>query len=800
MADQVCMMQLKKLYCIVAMMLFGMCSSAQSGYIPVIGFVHDEGRNPVASATIRCAEQNLSASTDANGRFELLFSDKGVFSLEISAVGYATLKTQINVTKEKEEFFFTLQKENALLDSVAVFGYSAMQLTNRQAYNVTAIDAQKLHNTTLDIAHVLNRVPGARLRETGGIGSDFDLSLNGFSGKRIKYFIDGVPIDYLGAAFQINNVPVNFAKRIEIYKGVIPVWLGSDALGGAVNIVTDQSMRNYLDLSYSYGSFNTHRSYINTGYTARNGFTVRLNAFQNYSDNNYKVTVDAADIRTGKYYPDTTIRRFHDKYHNETAIAQLGFVDKKWADQLLAGITVGKYYKEIQTGARLTTVFGALHNKGNILMPALVYKKNDLFTKGLNASLNANYNFGEEQSIDTVHARYNWLRDSINYRGKGGERAYQWYQYKNNTANASASFTYQVSNRHFFALNNVYSHFDRKGSNVVSPHAMLDNIPQQSNKNISGLGYQYKNPNNWDISVFGKYLHQQARTTLIETDFTRPGDTTYNRVTKNINRFGYGAAGTYFITPDLQWKLSYENTYRLPESEDLFGDVTNKDGNWNLKPESSRNFNLGFNYTHQLGMHRLYVSATGVYAYVNDYIYYTFNGYTNKLYPENLLKVSNLGIESEIRYAFKQLLSAGVNLTYQNIRDRQKYRTDMQGDIPSNTYKERIPNVPYLFGNADATLYFNKILNGSDRLSIGYNLLYVHEFYLYWANEGAASTKRVIPEQLAHDVNLVYTLKDGKYNIAFECKDITDKRLYDNYSLQKPGRSFNIKLRYFIRK
>ncbi|GAB3420738.1 TonB-dependent receptor [Niabella aquatica] len=755
---------------------------------------------PVAAASVRLTGLDKTAVTNDSGRAVVHGVPAGKQDLVISAVGYITLSTTLQMKADTPIFTFTLKKDTVVLDDVAVFGYAPALKTNRQTFNVTAIDAKKLHNSTLDIAHVLNRVPGARLRETGGVGSDFDLSLNGFSGKRIKYFIDGVPIDYLGAAFQVNNIPVNFAERIEVYKGVIPVWLGSDALGGAVNIVTNQGMRNYLDVSYSYGSFNTHRSYINAGYTARNGFTVRLNAFQNYSDNNYKVTVDAADIHTGKYYPDTTVRRFHDQYDNETAIAQLGFVDKKWADQLLAGITVGKYYKEIQTGARLTTVFGALHNKGTILMPALVYKKNDLFTKGLNASLNANYNLGEEQSIDTVHARYNWLKDSITYRGKGGERAYQWYQYKNNTANAAASITYQVSNRHFFALNNVYSHFDRKGCNIVSPHAMLDNIPQQSNKNISGLGYQYKNPNNWDISVFGKYLLQRAHTTLIETDFTRPGDTTYNRVSKNIDRIGYGVAGTYFITPDLQWKLSYENTYRLPESEDLFGDVTNKDGNWNLKPESGKNFNLGFNYTHQFGTHRLCASATGVYSYVNDYIYYTFNGYTNKLYPDNLLKVSNLGIESEIRYSFKQLLAAGINLTYQNIRDQQKYRTDMQGEIPSNTYKERIPNVPYLFGNADATLYFNKLFNGSDRLSIGYNGLYVHEFYLYWANEGAASTKRTIPEQLAHDVNLVYTLKDGKYNIAFECKDITDKRLYDNYSLQKPGRSFNIKLRYFIHK
>src|SRR5690606_26067582 len=173
-----------------------------------------------------------------------------------------------------------------------------------------------------------SRVAGIRVRESGGLGSNFNLSLNGFTGNHIRYFIDGIPMDNFGSSFQINNIPINAAEHIEVYKGVVPMWLGSDALGGAINIVTGDRYRNFVDASYSYGSFNTHRTVVNTAYTSRSGFTVRLNAYQNYSDNNYKVTVDAADINTGAYTPGTTIRRFHDTYHNEALVAHLGVVDK----------------------------------------------------------------------------------------------------------------------------------------------------------------------------------------------------------------------------------------------------------------------------------------------------------------------------------------------------------------------------------------------------------------------------------------------------------------------------------------
>jgi hypothetical protein len=47
------------------------------------------------------------------------------------------------------------------------------------------------------------------------------LMLDGFSGKHVKIFIDGVPQEGVGSSFGLNNIPVNFADRIEVYKGVV---------------------------------------------------------------------------------------------------------------------------------------------------------------------------------------------------------------------------------------------------------------------------------------------------------------------------------------------------------------------------------------------------------------------------------------------------------------------------------------------------------------------------------------------------------------------------------------------------
>ena len=105
----------------------------------------------------------------------------------------------------------------------------------------------------------------------------------------------------MGGSFGLNNIPVNFAERIEVYRGVVPVGFGTDAIGGIINIVTPKRRRQwFVDASYSYGSFNTHKSYVNVGQALQNGFKYEINAFQNYSDNDYWIDSPVEDFVTAR--------------------------------------------------------------------------------------------------------------------------------------------------------------------------------------------------------------------------------------------------------------------------------------------------------------------------------------------------------------------------------------------------------------------------------------------------------------------------------------------------------------------
>ena len=71
----------------------------------------------------------------------------------------------------------------------------------------------------------------------------------------------------------------------------------------------------------------------------------------------------------------------------------------------------------------------------------------------------------------------------------------------------------------------------------------------------------------------------------------------YVRTSRTVDSWGYGAAGTYFILPGLQAKLSYEKAYRLPTIEEMFGDEDLESGDIGIRPEKSDNINLNLSYS-----------------------------------------------------------------------------------------------------------------------------------------------------------------------------------------------------------
>ena len=783
-----------------ALLSLGSVVAQEKGRIK--GTVRDAKGEALIGAIVVIKETNQFAQVDAKGFYAIeKIKPQSSYTVMVNYLGYEAYKKSVYVDGE-QTLPIVLKEESRDLDEIRIHAKTKAEQVKEKAYNVSVVDATKLHMRTMDIGHAMAKVSGVKIREEGGVGSNMNVFLNGYSGNQIKFFIDGIPMDNFGSSFQLNNIPINLANRIEIYKGVVPVGLGSDALGGAINIITNTYDKTSLDLSYSYGSFNTHRTNVNFVYVdAKTGLFTQFNAYQNYSDNDYKVTVDVNDINTQENLGEKRLKRFHDKYHNENFVGQVGFVNKSFADRLAVGITLGQSYKEIQTAMRMIVVYGQIHQRGDIVMPTLSYEKKNLFVEGLDVRLNANYNLGSDQVIDTLYRRYNWLGDYIDfeekYGKKGGERNRTLYKFKNNNGMVATVANYKLRDQHNFSLSNTINFFKRKGEDELDKDNPIKNTPSSTTKNITGLSYQYTPSTVWSITGFGKFYNQHIRYTDSYNPSGKWGDYVYKDYSVDHNFFGYGLTGSVFVLDDLQLKASFEKSIRLPGANEFFGDKVNIIGNNSLSPEISYNYNLGVHYNYDFSKTSIIqLDLSGFFRNTKDLIYSKLGGADKSTQTyDNLASARNTGIDWEIRYFYKNSLNIGINGTYQNLINTNRY---VEG-IKSIFYKDRLPNIPYLYGNADVNYTFNELFK-KDNLTLGYSVFYTKSFYLYWPSVGAKSDgKFTIPDQITHDILATYSFgKDRNYQLTIEAHNLFDKMVFDNFSLQKPGRSFSGKFRYFF--
>jgi outer membrane receptor protein involved in Fe transport len=758
------------------------------------GVVRDSEGNALPYVTIFVEGTTRGTTTDAEGRYTLNVAE-GDVRLTAQMMGYADVTHDISAFG-RGVIDFQLSEAATAIDAVVVSA-SGVGNIKRSAFNAVAVDMQPLRNTTKNLADALSSAPGLKLRESGGVGSDMSLMIDGFAGKHVKIFIDGVPQEGVGGAFALNNIPAGYADRVEVYRGVVPVGFGADALGGVVNIVTNKSHRRWwADASYSFGSFGTHRSSANAGQRLQNGLTWELFAFQNYSRNNYNVDVPIEDFSTGRI--DRThlerVERFHDTYHNESIVAKVGVVDKSWADRLMFTINYSQMYKEIQTGVRQEIVYGDKLRRGHSIMPSVEYLKRNLGIEGLDLTLTANYNHNITRNIDTAQYKYNW-RGETKRLNSPGEQSYQDTRSANHNWNATATLNYRLGDAHTFSLNHVINHFRRSNTSLLANEAAEDAIDKQTMKNITGLQYRLAMSERWNASLFAKYYSLKVRGPIA----TDSNATNFVATSRSEDALGYGAAGTYLILPSLQAKLSYEKAYRLPTIEEMFGDEDLEMGDIGIRPESSDNMNFSLSYTDSYGVkskHGLYLEAGVVWRNTHDYIQRNIvdlSGGKAAASYINYGSVRTWGVNLSARYNYAHWVTLGGNFTYMDVRDNQP--TAIGSSMPNLGYGDRMPNIPYLFADAFVTLSWRDCGWKGNTLSLTYDNQYLHRFYYYSSRIGSNKDDYMVPDQFSHNISLSYTLKDGRYNISVECRNLTNEHLYDNFSLQKAGRAFYAKLR-----
>ncbi len=682
------------------------------------------------------------------------------------------------------------------IEQIVVYGKSPAQQIREGSFAVDALPVgDALQNTPASLNDIIGRSASVRIREEGGVGSDFDLSLNGLSGNSVRWFIDGVPLESLGSGLSPANIPTNLIQRVEIYKGVVPAHLGADALGGAINIVTRKNGSNYLDASYGLGSFHTHRADLNARFTEpRTGLVVRPTFGVDYSKNDYTMRgVEVWDEPSRQYTP-VDRKRFHDTYVSLFGQLEVGVADKPWADEFFVSGSGSKSDKELQTGTVQSKVYGMALRRSQAWNVAARYRKGDFIVPDLALTASLSHTWDHSVTVDTALRKYDWNGGWIeSSRNEITGRAPSMRHYERPATIARANLEYRLNESHSLNANYLLNRMANERRDEADADFEASNDVMA--KHIVGLSYHQsllagRMENAFFVKEYINHLN------IRQTDL--PTITGSNRVSGSTSRgyWGYGAAARFTFAGALSVKASFERSVRLPLARELLGNGTTVYANVALKPESSRNANLGlFGTWRPAPGHTIRYEANGFLRHVDNYIQASVAEKEGMMQYGNVAAVHIKGVEGEVRYDRLGRLHLSANAGWHDARDRNRTKTDGK---PSATFNNRVPNQPWLFGNAEAAYTLHDVASAGTTLRLGAAYQWVHWYFLTWEAYGASESKARIPDQNLFNADVTWSWKHGRYNLSLACANLLDETAYDNYKLQKPGRSFSLKFRLFI--
>lgn len=779
--------------------------SLQTIACPVQLSIMNKKDNGIEGIAVKNKEALLLGYTAAQGSITVEL-EEGKQSLLLYKDGIQIFDTTIIVhCNDSSRFRFVLSEKwnkSIELEEVTIYSKTVKQLMDLSPFSVQVIDLQKEYNKGGDVSEALNRAAGVKLRADGNIGYPVQVNLAGLQGKAVRIFKDGIPVELFGHGFNLGTIPLNMLERVEVYKGVMPLYLASDALGGGINLVSRQEPEKILELSYEIASFNTHRATIYGLWRDKNRkWYIGVNSSLNYSDNDYKVYVPVYTEGTGvSVYKN--LRRFHDAVGTYYAEAFAGIQNRKWVDDLRFTLINSSFYKEIQHDVIMDKVYGEPFSKEKNYTGLVNYKKRFLQNK-LNINLLGTYSLFNTKFIDTATVRYGWDGELIGSGLRPGEINLgnnQQLDYR--LFSTRLNISYRLSDAHTIDFSELYYQQNREGSDPLGAITAVEKIdvltvPAVYRKNNLGLGLRSQ----WS------YNSVESIVALKHYYFSTEGYTTDNfglgwRSAVSNRQLGY-LAGLRWNNERFMAKLSYEYANRLPDENEIFGDGLMTKENMSLKPEKSHNLNINGQYTLETEYHNLNLSAGLFYRKVTDIIFLQldipFNKYIN--YERSEVK----GFEVEANYTPYKLFDIGLNLTYQDIR-----RRDIESIFAFHE-GSRIPNVPFLFGNTWWRKEFNSLLSKKDRVELSWNAHYTHRFFLYaipksqepalFGKNDKVQTSMIIPNddrlgQFSHNIGLYYHFSNKKLSVSAECRNLGNVKLYDNFNIQKPGRSFHLKFVY----
>ena len=216
--------------------------------------------------TIQLKGTTIVTTTDHTGHYFLKNLPEGTFTVVVKMVGYKTQEKKVAIKHDAtQELNFALASDDVDLDEVVVSA-NRNETQRRLAPNLVNVIGGKLFDITQStcLAQGLNFQPGVRTEDNCQNCGFTQVRINGLDGHYSQILVDSRPVfSSLNGVYGLEQIPANMIDRVEVVRGGGSALFGASAIGGTINIITKEPIRNSASFGHTFMSQGGSNSFDN---------------------------------------------------------------------------------------------------------------------------------------------------------------------------------------------------------------------------------------------------------------------------------------------------------------------------------------------------------------------------------------------------------------------------------------------------------------------------------------------------------------------------------------------------------
>jgi len=356
------------------------------------GKITDATSSPVNKASVYILNTNYGAITDANGIFEILNISPGNYTVQVSAIGYATVNRNVTVSNSSPQTLdVPLNISATQLDAVLVTAQKKEELLQNIPVSTSSISSRQVEEYRLwnsnEITAIVPNLYSADPGDKRNVTSVRGITTTSYD-PAVTTYIDGVNqfgLDtYIAQLFDV--------ERIEVLRGPQGTLYGRNAMGGVINIITKQP-----------GNATSGFGEVSIGNYGQQRYGVGIRA--PLVKNKLFAGVSGVYEKRDGYYTNEFNNTSFDKQHSITGNYYLKFLpNSKWNIILNAK---NHYNRNNGTFPLVNGVQDALDNPFKLNQNAVTGLIDNVFNASLSVNhFNSHFNFSSQTAYQSNYRYY----------------------------------------------------------------------------------------------------------------------------------------------------------------------------------------------------------------------------------------------------------------------------------------------------------------------------------------------------------------------------------------------------------